>query len=74
MKRRRVALIAAPVVVFLAVTFGLRPLVNLIARIRSPHLYSQYDVSGTWVAGLIAAAVTTVIGLLIARRLGAGKQ
>lgn len=43
MDRRRVLLGAIPVVAFVAVTFGVRPAVNLFARLKSPHSYSEYD-------------------------------
>lgn len=47
---------AVAVVVFLAVTFGLKPMINLIARLRSPNNYSHYGMSGTWLPGLVVAA------------------
>jgi hypothetical protein len=48
--------VAVAIVLFLAVTFGLKPMINLSARLRSPNSYSQYDMSGTWFPALIVAA------------------
>ena len=68
MDRRRVVLGVGPAVAFVAVTYGIRPAVNFVARMKSPHSYSEYQFAGTWVAGLLAAAVTFGIGYVMGRR------
>ena len=68
MDRRRLLLGVGPVVAFVAVTYGIRPAVNLFARMKSPHSYSEYQFAGTWVAGLLAALATLGIGYVGARR------
>ncbi len=61
-------LLLVPVVVFVGVTLGIRPGVNLVARLRSPHSYSEYDFAGTWVVGLLAASVAAGIEWSVTRR------
>jgi len=41
MDRRRVLLGVGPVLAFVAVTYGTGPAVNLFARMKSPHSYSE---------------------------------
>lgn len=67
-EHRRLTLAAIPACVFVVVTVGLRPAVNLIARLKSPHGYQQYGMSGTWVVGLVAAAVAGAIEWVLTRR------
>jgi hypothetical protein len=57
-----------PAATFAAVTWGLEPTVNLIARLNSPGNYSQWGFSGTWRLGLIVAAVTFTITAFLIRR------
>jgi len=71
-QHRRLVQVAIPASVFIIVTVGLTPTVNLIARLKSPHFYSQYAMSGTWVVGLIAAAATAGIEWVLTRRAGRG--
>lgn len=66
--RRRLLRWVGPVVAFPAVTYGIGTAVNLLARMKSPHSYSEYQFAGTWVAGLLAAVVTFGIGYVMARR------
>jgi hypothetical protein len=51
--RRPAQLVIGALLAFVRVTFGFRPAVNLVARLRSPYSYSQYEFAGTWIAGLI---------------------
>jgi hypothetical protein len=71
-QHRPLILVAIPASVFIVVTVGLRPTVNLIARLKSPHFYRQYGMSGTWVVGLVAAAVTAAIEWVLTRRADRG--
>ena len=57
-----------PVAVFLVVTVGLRPTVNLIARLRSPQGSRRYGISGTWFVGLVAAVACVGIEWLLTCR------
>ena len=66
-QHRRLILATIPASVFIVVTVGLRPTINLIARLKSPHFYQQYGMSGTWVVGLVAAAVTAGIEWVLTR-------
>jgi hypothetical protein len=68
--RRPAQLVIGALLASLGVTFGIRPAVNLVARLRSPHSYSQYEFAGTWIAGLIAAGAVFGIGFLMSRRHG----
>ena len=68
--RRPAQLVIGALLAFLAFTFGMRPAVNLVARLRSPHSYSQYEFAGTWIADLIAGGAVFRVGLLMSRRDG----
>jgi hypothetical protein len=72
--RQRSVLVVIPVVVFLAVTLGLRPIVNLVARLRSPSGYRQYGMSGTWLVGLLAAAVAVAVESFVLRTRRGGPE
>jgi hypothetical protein len=63
-----------PVAVFLAVTFGLRPAVNVVSWLRSSGTYQQYGMSGTWLVGLLAAAATVGVEALLARQRRKGRE
>ena len=60
-------LVVGPLIAFVGVTFGIQPAVNLVARLRSPHSYSQYEFAGTWMPGLITAGAVFGIGLTMSR-------
>lgn len=68
MDRRRVLLGVIPVVAFVVVTVGVQPAVNIFARMKSPHSYSEYEFAGSWVVGLLAAVVAFGIGYVVSRR------
>lgn len=64
---RRLAHLGVALVVFLGVTIGLVPAVNLVARLRSASEYDQYTMSGTWVVGALAATGYLYLAWLIGR-------
>jgi hypothetical protein len=69
-RRRAQFLVGLAAVVFLTVTFGLAPTINLIARLRSPHSYSRYEFAGTWMLGLLAGGLVTGTYAAVAMRTG----
>jgi len=57
MDGRRAFHLVAAVLIFAVITAGIEPFFNWIARVRSPHVYSQWAMSGTWLPGIVAAGL-----------------
>lgn len=64
---RRLSHLAVAIAVFLVVTFGLEPAVNLVARVCSPSGYDEYAMSGTWGAGVLATSGYLCVAWLVGR-------